>query len=59
MFIYTRLASEVTHQKQLKKIAEAAMEQLMTLAHYTAVSISTFPLMVDCCQNGLSSFPLA
>ncbi|CAL9136037.1 unnamed protein product [Musa acuminata var. zebrina] len=33
---FDKLASELTHQKQLKKIAETAMEQLMTLAHYTA-----------------------
>ncbi|URD85151.1 hypothetical protein MUK42_26696 [Musa troglodytarum] len=33
---FDKLASELTHQKQLNKIAETAMEQLMTLAHYTA-----------------------
>ncbi|XP_042421105.1 protein PSK SIMULATOR 1-like [Zingiber officinale] len=33
---FDRLTSERSHQNQLKEVAERAMEQLMTLAHYTA-----------------------
>ncbi|WOL15640.1 hypothetical protein Cni_G24421 [Canna indica] len=33
---FDKLASELTHQNQLKEVAQSAMEQLMTLAQYTA-----------------------
>ena len=36
------MGSELTLEKQLKVEAEAIMQQLMTLVHYTAVSISSY-----------------
>lgn len=39
MFVNTRLASELPPQNQLKEVAETVMEQLMSLAQNTAVSI--------------------
>ena len=41
MFI-SRLDSEITPQLELKEMAKADMQQLMTLVRYTGVSITSF-----------------
>jgi hypothetical protein len=38
----SRLESEITPQPELKEIAKADMQQLMTLVRYTGVSITYF-----------------